>query len=509
MCLPRSFAIVFAFFSVLGAAQTAARYMVTGTVLNSATDEPIRRVLVSVGASLVFTGADGRFQVESVPQGQIMIAARKPGYFECAYVGCGPNGSPATVTINVQSGVNDVLLKLLPESKIEGRVVDEDGEPIGGVQVQIQGEHIFNGQKQFRNDGSAVTDDNGTYWAENLFPGTYIVRTMARPAFWSDAGTESNAQVYPQRFFPNALDATSAQPLDLKAGQTAIADFTLTPASGFRITGTIAPGVPSLFVNVQDSDGTQINAPLQFDPKSAKFSLSFVPAGVWRLEFTYNEAEGHNLFATQTVTVDSHDVKGLRIGLQPLPSVFVNVVNGSAQILLQSTDQRWTSGSFGDMGVTADGSHASPVSPGNYRVLGNASGNRCIASLTFGNIDLTREDLMVAPGSQPQPINVTLREDCASLRVAVHSPNQNAKATIVLIAASHAMGPLTAQLDPTGSYVFTDLSPGEYQVYAFSSIDGLEYANPEAMREFSEPQITLAPNQRADITLDVIARGAN
>jgi len=511
MRLTRLFAIFFAFYSVLCSAQTAARYTVSGTVLNSATDEPIRRALVAVGASFVFTGADGRFQVEGIPQGQIMIAAQKPGYFDCANVFCS-NGSPARLIINVQSGANEVVLKLVPESKIEGRVVDEEGEPIGDIQIQIQGEHILNGQKQFRPDGNAVTDENGTYRAENLLPGTYTVRTMARPAFWSDPGTLSTAQVYPQRFFPNAPDAASAQQLNVKAGQVAIADFTLTSASAFRITGTIAPAVPSLSLNVRDSDGAEMNAPLRFDPKSGKFSLSFVPAGIWNLEFTYNQADGHSLYAAQTVTVDSHDVKDLRIALQPLPSVLVNVVNGPAQIQLESTDPRWEGGIFGGMDPpsTPDGPHVIIVPPGEYKVFVPApGGNRCLVSLTSGNIDLTREDLIVASGSQPQPINAILQNDCAVLQVTVHEPNPNAQSTVLLIPASHAMQPVTAQLDPAGSYVFTDLSPGDYQVYAFSSIDGLEYANPEVMRDYSGQQIALSPNQHANVTLDVIGRAAN
>lgn len=508
MRLTRLFAIFLASYSALCSAQTAARYTVSGTVLNSANEEPIRRALVAVGASFVFTGADGRFQVDGIPQGPIMIAAQKPGYFDCANVFCS-NGSPARLIINVQSGANEVVLKLVPESKIEGRVVDEEGEPIGDIQIQIQGEHIFNGQKQFRPDGNTVTDENGTYRAENLLPGTYTVRTMVRPAFWPDPGTLSTAQVYPQRFFPNAPDAASAQQLDVKPGQVAIADFTLTPASAFRITGSIAPAVPSLSLNVRDSGGAEMNAPLQFDPKSGKFSVSFVPAGIWTLEFAYNQPD---LYGAQTITVDSHDVKDLRIALQPLPFVLVNVVNGPAQVQLESMNPRWRGGVFGGMDppATPDGSHVITVPPGEYKVFVPApGGNRCLVSLTSANIDLTREDLIVASGSQPQPINAILQNDCATLQVTVHAQNPNTQSTVLLIPASHVMQPVTAQLDPTGSYVFTDLSPGDYQVYAFSSINGLEYANPEAMRDYSGQQITLSTNQRANITLDVIERGAN
>lgn len=501
----------------LCAAQGAAQRTVTGLVVNSATNEPIRRALVAAGAALVFTGPDGRFQLEGIPEGQIMIAAQKPGYFDCATANCGPYPSPARLTITVQAGTNDVLLKLIPESKIEGRIVDEEGEPVSGIQLEVLGEHISAGLKELRPDGGAVTNENGYYRVEKLFPGTYKIETLPRPAFPTDppSASEPPAQLYPQHFYPDTPDRSSAQPLDLKAGQVARADFILRPRRAFQIAGSISPAVPGISVNVEDTEGEQVNAPVQFDPKSGKFSLSLVPAGTWTIRCVYQASEGHGLYATETVTVGSSDVKGLRILLQPFASLAVKVVNGStegqrAQVPITLREHSGKNLLFPSPApaTTPDSPYfIAGVPPGSYRVLVYGLDSQCVDSLTSGNADLTQEDLVVAPGSQAQPINVALRNDCATLQVTVNSENQGAKLAVVLVPASHVMEPITAQLDATGSYVFNGLGPGEYQVYAFSSIDGLEYANPEAMREFAGQQITLAPNQRANLTLAVNVRG--
>ena len=502
-------AVLTAAYSALCAGQTTAHYNVTGTVVNFATGEPVRRALVGVGALLVFTGADGRFQAENVPTGQTMVSAQKPGFFDCSAMGCGANSSQATKTITVGSGGNDVLLKLVPESKIEGRIVDEDGEPVSNIQVTAMAEHMVNGLKQYRADGSANTNEDGHYRIERLMPGSYLIRTMARPAFlYQIPGFgELPPQMYPQRFYPNTLDKSAAQAVDLNAGQVADADFTLTPVSAFRISGSIAPSVPGISVNAEDADGEETNVQMRFDPRSGNFSLPFVPAGTWALNFEY-DAGGHPYYATETVTVGSSDVKGLRILLQPLASVPVNLVNGSTEVqgIQVQLTPRGKSGSGRRFGTNSVPSGIPGVPPGSYRALVSGLNNQCLDSLTSGNVDLTREDLTVAPGSQPQPINVTLRDDCAALQVAVRSENQAVKPTVILIPASRAMEPISMQLDPAGSYTFVNLSPGEYQVFAFSSINGLEYANPGAMREFSGQQMTLTPNQRASVTLDVIAR---
>jgi hypothetical protein len=53
------------------------------------------------------------------------------------------------------------------------------------------------------------------------------------------------------------------------------------------------------------------------------------------------------------------------------------------------------------------------------------------------------------------------------------------------------------------------LSPGVYHVYAFTSIDELEYANPEVMRDFPSQEVELAPNQSLELTLKPVERKEN
>jgi Carboxypeptidase regulatory-like domain len=505
---PHLLAVSLAFLCPLCPGQAPTRYTVSGVVVNSATEEPIRRALVAVGATLVFTGADGRFRAENVPGGQLQIGAQKPGYFECATQACDPFHTLARVMVNVQAGMPDVSLKLIPESKIEGRIVDGDGEPISGVAIQALSERIFEGEKHLNPDGRAITDDNGSYRIENLMPGAYIVKTASHAPFRSDASTGATAQVYPPRFYPNAPEASSAQMLELRPGQIARADFTLEPVRSFRVSGSLTPSVPYLMVNVEDSEGVAVSPRIQVNSKAGTFSVGPLPAGAWTIDFAYNQPEGPRLIATETVTVGPNDVKGLQVQLQPYASVPVHASSEAAQIQLVSTESRWRGGIFGDSGQPAGEGprEIQNIRPGRYRAFVVNSGEQCLDSLTSGNVDLTREDLVIAPGSQPQPINVSLRSDCGSVQAAVRSASQNAPVAVLLIPASRAIRPIHIELDTAGAYTFTGLSPGEYQLYAFSTIEGLEYANPEVMRDFSGQQITLAPNQHASVTLDVITR---
>jgi hypothetical protein len=144
------------------------------------------------------------------------------------------------------------------------------------------------------------------------------------------------------------------------------------------------------------------------------------------------------------------------------------------------------------------------VQPGTYRVAVQTWGPNCLDSVTSGSLDLTRNELVVSAGSPPQPITVALRTDCAQLDASV---NQKAQANILVIADSHCIEPLSATVS-SDKMTFANLSPGDYMVYAFTDVNGLEYTNPEVMRNFSGQHVTLAAGQKSSLTLDVIDREA-
>src|ERR1700761_7003309 len=61
-----------------------ARFKVEGVVVNSVTGKPIPRALVQIAgrpqSSAHLTGSRGEFSFQSLPAGQILISAAKPGF---------------------------------------------------------------------------------------------------------------------------------------------------------------------------------------------------------------------------------------------------------------------------------------------------------------------------------------------------------------------------------------------------------------------------------------------
>jgi hypothetical protein len=121
---------------------------VTGTVINSVSGLPIRQALVQMfgnSPATVLTGPDGRFQLNQVPEGQILLFVQKPGFFDARSIP-GLSGTAGS-QVMVASGKNDFRMTLYPAARITGRVTDADGEGAENISIEILSEQIAEGRK--------------------------------------------------------------------------------------------------------------------------------------------------------------------------------------------------------------------------------------------------------------------------------------------------------------------------------------------------------------------------
>jgi hypothetical protein len=149
------------------------------------------------------------------------------------------------------------------------------------------------------------------------------------------------------------------------------------------------------------------------------------------------------------------------------------------------------------------------VPPGTYTVFAVPYGGGCLASISAGGVDLTRNSLVISAGAQPAPIDVTLEDNCASIQGQVHVDTPVANASVILAPSSHAVQPQLIALQEDGSFTLNRVSPGDYKLYAVSTADGLEYGNPEAMRQIDGTAVTITAKQKANVTLNLVTRDVN
>jgi hypothetical protein len=110
------------------------------------------------------------------------------------------------------------------------------------------------------------------------------------------------------------------------------------------------------------------------------------------------------------------------------------------------------------------------------------------------------------------PLTLTLRDDCASLKVSL--PNNSAAMTageergyvVYLVPDFDTTADAdTTDLRPstTTSRTFVALRPGSYHVYTFAAPVNLEYRNRDVLAGLHGQAITLAPGDSAELTVEV------
>ncbi len=512
--------------------QNVKRYPISGIVYNTVTNEPIGRALVHVNSGqeqhVAFTGSDGRFQLANIAEGNVWINAQRPGFFET------PPGARSSRGYTVGSGSNDFRLGLIPEGKLSGTVQDVDGEPVEGVEVQLIGEQINEGHKQWVNRGGSTTDENGSFTIDGQMPGAVIACTSTK-ALLPGVG---NSESYGRRCYPNSPDINSAQVISVLPGQTAHVDFSVEAVRTFNITGTVVGRTSGAGVGIwMEGPGNQQSYPNDFgvNPTTGHFVIRSVPNGTWRFHFEANDGRSTATEAVEDITVSGSDVKGLQITLHPGVEIPVEIVgrvpstptvagggtgNGALpqqippmQVRLIAIGGAGNQNYFAQPAQSQTESNTPPrlafqgIPAGTYNVSAQSSGNSCVGSISYGGTDVSHEPLNIAPGAAAQPLVVNLRNDCASLAVTMHSDTKDATGTVLAIPDAGTGAPTMIWMQANSTANLAGLTPGSYHVYAFADIEGLEYANPQAMRDLPSESVTVTPNAQASMTIQLDERG--
>ena len=509
-------------------------YAVSGMVLDAATGEPIRKALVQLQSTqprTTFTDGDGRFQFEGIPAGQVSLAAQKPGYF-----------GEQERQFEVGPKSDSVVLKLTPEGVIAGRVVTSTGVPLEHVSLSLTHLNVRGGRRHWDSKGVANTSDDGRYRFANLLPGTYYVSaapTSAQVESVFEAPPEPKTG-YPGVYYPGVPDLASASPVILAAGQQAEANFTLNEAPAYKISGTISGYSPNQGVSIQlcDQSGSPLPFSYEFSPDNGRFDFHGVPAGSYVLKAFSQSGPNQPVRAEIPLGVTSN-VFNLHLGLAPAISIPVSVHMESASQSLPGALDRVRPASQGppigvrllasqpgmsDSYASLDGPPGSQalvlhnIEPGRYSVELMPQGGWYVQSAECGQTNLLADELKVSAGAPVPPMEIVLRYDGASLGVIVRPlSGADAPATIVVVPAQGSnVTPRTGQYLPSRSLngertesVISSLAPGDYLVLAFDHVEGLEYSNPDVLKDYlsQASHTTLSANQNARVTVDLIRTG--
>jgi hypothetical protein len=496
------------------------RFSLGGTVVNSVTSEPVIRSLVSVSnGQYAMTDNSGRFRFDGIPAGQVSVSAEKPGFFNPAQT----ESLEPRVRVNLTANVGDVVLKLMPQAVVAGRITSIDGGPLEDFPVRLYARKIVDGRAQWQSTGQSQTDEDGQFRIANLRPGQYCLsagpehRRLIAPSGEGAAmpGRNNGQSGYPQAFYADASDLASATQIDLFPGQQFEADFSLKKEPLYEISGQVvgAPPGDSVGWTLLNSSGEPLNS-LRFRPERQQF-FGYVPAGRYTLHF-FARHESQQLSANVPVTVAGNTV-GIQAVLAPETAIPVNIrvesntprpVHSMLQAVvrlrpysvgLEQTEYASTPAQQGN-----GPNYIVGAPPGTYSVEVQALGAMYVQSATSGSIDLLSEPLAIPSGSKVEPIDLTLRDDGG--RVSGNVQGQG-PGTVLLVPERGARSDIKSmEFSGGGSFSFDQVRPGDYFVVAVRQASDLEYKNPDVLAPYLSraAHVTVSPRQEVNVNLELI-----
>ena len=254
-------------------------------------------------------------------------------------------------------------------------------------------------------------------------------------------------------------------------------------------------------------------------PPPANFEIERVPAGIYRLEA---RSSG---YSELTVNV-AGNLDGLQMHMAPKMPIPVSVrtestggstpanrqTSGDGQravpiyfLLRKSVSDR--EAAIAGPEQDSDGNHlVVSVPPGRYHADITSLTATYVQAAHYGNVDLLQDDLIVSPGTAPRPIEIVLRDDGATLNVKVPSADSMTPSYVVVLPESAPTQVRVINVFGTTEAGIAELAPGNYKLFAFDSIEQIEFRNPEVLDQYSSKaaKITLNVRSQASTTLELI-----
>ena len=523
-------------------AQARVSYSARGTVVNSITGDPIPHALVEAQVIVVrgtssltvpraaFTDTNGEFTLEDMPEGaSTMVQVFKPGFFSVAE----SQGTPPM--LNVGPNIAPMRVLLTPQATIVGRVIDQEGEPVQGAIVFAKCARLFDGRKTWSTCSNSGTDEEGSFRLSRLQPGPYYLMAVVHgQPLRSRDGSEVHTG-YAPAYYPTTRMGGARATFEVRAGAKTEVNIVAHKTRMFDVYGNVVGIVPNQPAGVQlmTRDEEPIPANLQLEPQSGTFVIHNVPAGDFLLQASGDDGHGHPISTKVPITVArdvtnvmlalreaatipvivhaelTHDPSENRVGLVQIGNTQVRPGTPMVNACLRYTDRGMSHYCTNvEMKDDLPVIEFRGVEPGRYSVEVTPMGMLYASAITYDGKDITNDDIVVKAGGVTAPLEVTLRDDGATLGCSLRTADDNAQAWLLIVSDS-GRWVRPQMIAGKGESVLYSVPPGDYKVYAFNSIDRLEFRNPDALRDYATKavQITLGPDDKRSIKLDVIARG--
>jgi hypothetical protein len=489
---------------------------VTGSIL-STTGEPLKKAQISLHRAeggvqsgyAAVSDAAGAFRLSDIEPGKYSLYVERTGYVQQQY-NSRQGRSGSILTLAEGKELTGIVIKLVPQGVISGKVTDEDGDPVPQCGVLLLSQRYVQGKRQFQQTGGTQINDLGEFRIANLAPGKYRlsvtcqIRTVGliRTGLPKDAPEEGYATTY----YPGVVDMAQATAIDVAAGNELRGiDLRLVKARTYHIRGKVidaATNLPAREVSLSlirsdtgpmyqmGSVGTAVrNAAGAFDIGSVLPGSYFLIANRMNAESRSPSQQpvevGNQNVNDLTVTVGSgFQLSGL-IKVEGNETVDLSAV----RLFLEPANGLPIGGAT--LQVKPDGAFTGPnVSALRYRLRTmNMPDGTYMKTIRMGSQEIGDFLIDLTTGA-PGPIEVVVSAKAGQIKGTVEDEKQQpaANATIILVpeASKRDQFSLFKQTtaDQNGAFTVKGLPPGEYTLFSWEEIEDGAWQDPEFLKKY-------------------------
>jgi hypothetical protein len=510
--------------------------LVEGTVTNKLTGAPVK------GAHVIYTriasGSDpaaspisrdtdiqGHFHLELGP-GSYRLWVEREGFARQSYGSGVPEGTGSVLTVAPGQELHDIAFRITPLGALSGRVLDQDGDPLQGVGIQVFRVSYASGMRQLIPVAGASSNDRGEYRCYDLPAGRYFVLATPKGSPLSHP-MEAGALVpevqdaYVPLYYPGVVELESASVVPVpEGGDIQQIDFRLQSIRATTLRGRVSSPVKF------DSNQIQVilahndhgfasyidRATAVVDPATGKFEIRRVAPG------------SYFLVASQLIKGEVFSARvpiEITVGVQPeeLPIHVVPAVEAHGTVLMDDGSavpanlfvrllpaEGLLPGPAPAAAVNSDGSiRLSGVLPGTWILsVEHLPEGIWIKNISFGDIRSTGGQLNLPPGARG-PLRVVLAANGGQLTGIVGEEGQPQQATVVLVPMETELRPSPhayrfTGTDSRGAFIFKGVRPGAYRLFAFESIAPFAWMDPGILNAVEELGQELVVNENERLT---------
>ncbi len=518
--------------------------VIQGRVLAEDDEYPLAQATLSLrstGATplerprTVRTDSSGEYTLRDLEPGKYVLRASRKGYIPQNY---GQKSSHSfrreevgtTLTVGHGQVLEDIDFRLIRGGVVEGRVVDQNNEPVERVTVMMKGYRSFAGKGRLLPFGRDETDDRGQFRIFGIPPGNYYLSVSPHP-FIRDPRREMPS--FAPTFYPGVLRIEEASRIEVTAGgEVGGFNITVIEAFSYSVSGRVltAEGKPAhsawiMSMKESGNDLSSMMGPNTNTDLQGEFKVSGLLPGRHRLYARAGGGEDPQM-ASATVDVVDRDLSGLTLVLGKGAEITGRiVVEGEAstvdwqRISLSTVPTgNITLITFGGSGFRVNEDFTFKISnrpEGTYRLVAKLpAGNHYVSSIRVEGQDISDRPIELRSNDRLDGVEIHISADGARISGYVEQVEERevaAGATVVVFAADpqHRRFPSrftrTTQTDQSGRFSLEGLVPGEYLVCALADHQAGREMDPDYLRSLERDSERIDPSPGQTVQESLVA----